>query len=782
MPTPSRFLALVTLLACVYMLTYSGTIESGDSFQLYDAVGSVVNFNDFLLDLSGGMRQPQTFATVEFYPFSTADAEPLQIILAAPLYWLAEHLPGIGLAHTGWLFNVVVSALAGGVLYLYALALGYSQRTGIMGALALGLGTILWAYSKSFFREPLTLLMILTAAWLAQRWRMSGYRSPGKLSGLLLVGAGVILAKATAVLVFPALLVIAAPDLSRLNRRRALLGFGTLLLLAGSLFLGLALFGEQIGVGERYNLAARFIENSYEFFPTALYSYLLSPGGSLWGTSPLLLLALPGLWWLYRAGKYRYVIAVPLAVLAFAVGYAYSSGAYWFGGMSWPPRFLVPVVPFLVIAALPVFERLSQRPIPRFLAVLTIVLVLYSLWIQMSAVSLWWGEYPRALPAEANGLIEWSGGLNNPLYFRWSIIPTLWETVPLDFAWTRTQQPLWALGFTALLLFCIGVLWRTAARLAYTLPFAFLLMTGIGLRLIYLDPYYLPPAAGLFSMLEQIERETAPGDVVLLNNREYERFFFNYARFGAGAARIATQPIQYGDRPSEVQPAEREAQNPAMLLRNLTILMIQKLTLTRERLWLLENRGPDFPWAVRPIERYMAQHYYPLRVIATDPAVRLIEYSTMPAPDPYDFRSPDHLTNLVFGERLRLIGFNLPGGITYAPGAVLPISLSWQAERPLEADYSIAWFLRAADGSPVAQGEDSRPGGGFERTSQWQVGAPLWDNRALRIPSDTPAGEYQLWVKVYALDASFTPQDLPVTGGEQIDGTIGLLPATIFIN
>lgn len=777
-PTGRLWAALVALLASVYLLTYSGTIESGDSFQLYDAVGSLVTFGDLRLDVASGMRQPQTFTPVEFYPFSTVDAEPLQILLAAPLYWLAHHIPGIGLGHTGWLFNVMIGALAGGCLFLYGRTLGYSQRASLAAALAFGGGTIIWAYSKTFFREPLALLMIVLAAWQAERWRASGYRRPGALVALLLAIVGVILAKATAILALPALVVIAAPSIQAANRRRILIAIASLTLLAGVVFALLALFGEQIGLGARYNPLARFIERSYEFFPVALHTYLLSPGGSLWGTSPVLLLALPGLWLLARRGQYRYVIAVPLLVGAFAFGYAYSSGAFWFGGMSWPPRFLVPVVPLVMVATLPVFERLFAPQRSRWLVAALSLLLVYSVWVQLSAVSLWWGEYPRALPPEADGLIEWGGGLNDIRYLRWVVLPRLWGDVPLDFAWTRTNQPLWAVGFGGLALTSLVVLLRGGRPrwLALSLLPLVVAMTGIGLRLIYLDPYYTASTDGLFPMLDHIERETGPGDVVLLSSREYERFFFNYGKFDATSARIVTQPMQPGDRPSPDQPAARTSNNPDQLLTNLTLLMIHQLTAARETLWLLENRGPDLPWAVRPIERFMAQHYYPLQIITTDATVRLIEYSTVDAPDPYSFRSPDYPGNMIFGDRLELVGYDLPLGTAYTPGQVVPLSLQWRALEPLEADYRVAWFVRAPDGTPIAQGQDSRPGGDFARTSTWEPGVPHWDNRALRLPADTPPGEYRIWLKVYRLDERFNPVDLAVRAAQQVDDTIGIIP------
>ena len=55
------------------------------------------------------------------------------MILAAPLYLLAQIVPGIGLVQTVYLFNVLVGAAAGCVLFLYALALGYRERTAAAG-------------------------------------------------------------------------------------------------------------------------------------------------------------------------------------------------------------------------------------------------------------------------------------------------------------------------------------------------------------------------------------------------------------------------------------------------------------------------------------------------------------------------------------------------------------------------------------------------------------------------------------------------------------------------
>ena len=215
-----------------------------------------------------------------------------------------------------------------------------------------------------------------------------------------------------------------------------------------------------------------------------------------------------------------------------------------------------------------------------------------------------------------------------------------------------------------------------------------------------------------------------------------------------------------------------------MLLTTDTIQLIYNLAATRDRLWLLVDGGPDLPWGVRPVERFMSAHYYPIRTIETGPITRLIEYSTISAPDMFAYREPDHLTDLAFGDHIRLIGFDLPAGRIITPGDVLALSTYWKTDAPLDENATIGLYLRDANGSAVAQ-VDAQPGGGFYPTSQWQVGVPVWDNRAIRLPGDLPAGTYQLWIKLYDFNADGSVRDLPVTAGDRIDDSIGVLPVQI---
>jgi hypothetical protein len=178
----------------------------------------------------------------------------------------------------------------------------------------------------------------------------------------------------------------------------------------------------------------------------------------------------------------------------------------------------------------------------------------------------------------------------------------------------------------------------------------------------------------------------------------------------------------------------------------------------------------------------MAAHYYPIgSPFETGPITRLIEYSTISAPDMFAYREPDHPTNLTFDDHIRLMGFDLPQGTDYHAGDVLALTTAWKTDEALPESATIGLYLRDANGNAIAQ-VDAQPGAGFYPTNQWQAGIPIWDNRAIRLPNDLPAGTYQLWVKLYDFKADGSVHDLPVTSGDKMDDSIGILPVQILVN
>jgi hypothetical protein len=478
-------------------------------------------------------------------------------------------------------------------------------------------------------------------------------------------------------------------------------------------------------------------------------------------------------------------------------------GEAWYGSVTYPPRFLVPAVPFLMLLALPVIEHMVNRKGAKdvqsgLLKFVFALLFIYGAWVAFNGAAYRWDTHDKLLP---QGMLLSQGEAAYDLrYAPWVLLPTLWGERPFDFAWVRTGQWGVPVSFGLLALGClIGIAWNTQPPLhvkkltgtptivlkplghipvgvSYGLPLlTFLVLVYITLRANYVDRLYWGENPELHAALQVIEEETQPPDIVFVTGREHIGFLFNYGV--VRGARLVGLPFQRGEQYSPEQPPQVEIGTLDERVDPSTPPLLRAAAAQRERLWLLTEFGPFHTWARRVVEHWMAAEFYPLQVIEVAPAVRLIEYTTA---TPFNEQTPlDIAVNLRFGEPITLQQVTLPLGDTYHLGEALPLSFYWQTDAALDTSYTIAWFL--ADETNVrAQGMDSVPQMGFMPTTAWQAGISIQDNRALRIPSDLPAGTYQLWVAMYPTGTDGS-QRLSVMGENTREGTIGILPIQIIV-
>lgn len=789
----SIFLLLVTLMASFYMLTYRGRIESGDTLRAMDALTSQSRYGDWLMDESVWFKYFFRVNRRSRFPLTPYDVEEkLNLWLALPLLKIAESIPRLGNIHTVWLFNVVLTSLNVGVLYWIVRATGYDDKVAVGVALTAGLATNMWAYSQTFFREPLVSLFVLLSILGLQ----VGYRR-GWLRWIVGIVVAVFLlslayqSKFSAIMMFPAIAVFALPYLPGLDNLKIQRLSIVLLMLQVLGFLIFIVFEPFAGIVQ--SLAARFNE-APELIGYALRVYVLSPGASLWGTSPILLLAIVGSVILLRRKQHRIVWMIWLAFVGYTAGHALVTGEDWFGGQSWPPRFLVPIIPVLMLATAPVLERILKQK-HKLLGALWLILLLYGIWIQFSSVSLMWYQYENTLPPESEGLTEWEPGFTQPQYFRWVVLPQRWNDLGLDFLWSRTGTQSWTVEFGVLMLCILATLaWmirHPKSRFWLMIP-----IFGIGwgglvlmnLRMVYdKDPVVQSQKPALHDAVDYVVANSKPDDILILPNNFYERFILNHLDV-APPRPIILQP-ELAEPASERQPAEVVSNNPNDWLPLSSVRVVHHIATNWDRFWYLANTSPFMTWSFRPFERYMALYYYPLREVELahpDETVRLLEYSTRsPAPNPFSTFNPDYATDLRYGDHIQLSGFHLPNGVRYDKGQVVELSLQWQTDTALEYDYTVAWFVTNAETDQVAvQGQDWMPQAGFAPTTSWQPHVSVWDNRALRLPDDLPGGDYEIWVLLYRYNPDTNETDrLPVTGEIVIDsGTIGILPITLMIN
>lgn len=779
-------MALFFLLTSVYMITYSGRLQFNDELQMLDVTGSIVEFGDERYDLAlwyvWTLYGPFNKDIGQRYALPTAPVEPMQSVAGVPFYWFSRLVDGTGTVHTVWLVNVLVTAAVGVLFFRFALLLGYDVATALIAALLLAFGTALWPYSRTFLREPLMAFFLLLAAYLLEqsnRGSLTHRRTVLYLAGVGIAMAFAFLTKESTLMVLPALLALRFPVFTHHPRWRRVLDISLIALLLLPLLLVITdilgyLIPQEVSLTALYALQPAYARE-------ALHTYLFSVGGSIWGTSPVVLLAVPGLWLLYRAQKRRCLWMIVLSVIGLAVGHAITAGEVWSGGATWPPRFLIPVLPLLMLAVLPVLGLLRHVPVLR---VPVVLLVLYSLWWQVNGLAFPWESYSRLLPAESNGLSEWSAGLNTLRYMRPSVLSTLWFEQPLDFAWVRTGVHLWPLLFVGLSVAAAILVWRPG-RSVWLLPGAWIVFSVLGLRMIVDDPLYLGEHEALHHITERLKQEEQSGDVVLLNTPQYHGYFLNHA--GLNKARIVSLPLAPGERGSFEENPGVVFDDPVELLRPETVDLLRGLAIQRERLWLLMDAGPFLPWRIRPLERYMADRYYPIRELNPEPpnaAVRLLEFSTIKAES--SERATVKATDLVFGESIAAASFMLPQGTAYRVGAVLPLTIFWQTDRLLAQNYNIALFLADqqgnvvfADGRPV-QGWDTPPAAGFAPMPEWEPGEYIKDNRALRLPEDLPPGEYELLLRLYTPESG-GEDALSVSGAGVISDGLAALPVTVVI-
>ena len=534
---------------------------------------------------------------------------------------------------------------------------------------------------------------------------------------------------------------------------------------------------------------ARFRLESTHLGP-ALRSYVLSPGAGIWGTSPIVLLALAGGVALWRQGRSRLVLAICLLSASYVFGHALSTGAHWFGGLSWPPRFLLPMLPVLMLATAPMAERLL-RPGHGRLRVLWCALLLYGAWIQFNSVALSWSHFGESLPAEAQKLSEWPPAMWQPAYFRWAVLPTRWPDLGLDFLWTRANLPLWGVTFSVLICVAGAALWFQLRSRPGKWRYAPLILAPLSIAAIYLnlhqaydrDPRTNSQQAALHEALDYLEAAARPNDVLLLPGNDYGNFILNHHL--AADPRVIVLPRPLAQAASDRQPAQVVSNNANSWFDVHSARAIQHAAGHHDRIWLLANTSPYMSWSFRPLERYLVLHIYLIQEVQLSQpydTVRLLEYSTeAPVFNPMSLYAGEIAADLRFGSDIEMLGIAAPAGSAYRAGEAVAFSLLWGSSRHLDRNYTVATFIAsAATGQPIAQGWDSPPQAGFAPTTEWTPGAPVWDNRAIRLPLDAPPGDYRIWVLLYYRDGgSGEIKRLPVSGAEVTgDNDIGVLPLT----
>ena len=312
--------------------------------------------------------------------------EPAQMVVAIPLYlWgraLAAGVQGV------MFFGAIVMAASAALIYLSLLELGCARKSSALGAFVFAFATAAWPYSRSFFREPLTILAYLLAFYGLFRYRPP---APRRLIWPALTGFALGLALTTkqiGVAIVPSLALLAVGDERRRTtddrrpttdegpgtkdearersiwgeRARALIAFAVplaIMLLLNRWYTATTLGGVETFARDvvDYTTNPQLSSSAPVRMLRAVVGLTISPYKGLLWFSPVLVLGLIGAVPFIRRRPWE-GLALLGAVAIHLLGY--SRYNYWSGGVTWGSRYMLQVVPFLILLAAPVWAWLAN--------------------------------------------------------------------------------------------------------------------------------------------------------------------------------------------------------------------------------------------------------------------------------------------------------------------------------------------------------------------------------------------------------------------------------------
>jgi hypothetical protein len=811
--------AIFLFVLAVYILTYTGAFKSNDERALFSGTDSFVKRGDFTVNqIYWDYTHVGMLTTAgDMVP----NYEPAQMIAAIPLYLWGRALDAA--VQGVMFFGAVVMAASVALVYLCLLELDYSRRASALGSLIYAFATMAWPYSRTFFREPLTALAYLLAVYGLLR-----YRPPAR-RGLLwpaVTGAALGLALTTkqiSVALIPTLLLLVVPcERHRPGTAKerigaalvALVPLGIILLLSRlytmSTLGGVQLFARDI---VDYTTNPQLSQSVPIRMLRAFIGLTISPyKGFLW-YSPVLLLGLVGAIpftrrYLWEGLAFLTLVGVHLL--------GYSRYNYWSGGVAWGSRYMLPVVPFLVILAAPVWAWLARDLTPLsppasaakglfqeggqevrlrlgrgILAGLVLLLVAISIVVQVLGISIDLRTYELKFLLDEAKIWGGIGEAIEARYMNPAYSPVLGHlrlllsgTQPLDFAWVQwRQEGTWALVPAGLVLslllvgLALGgliILWRRPARrrAATGRVGVAALIGGLGVATIVICSLLLTIYRRGDARFDPygVERFLKPMTVALDDVSCSGPRTLGKAR--CNDALLVPDPLLTDYFLNHLRaPLVWYALEP----RPVDTVLVEQLLSRYGRIWLARDRNAEADDAEdrRAWERYLTEHAYKLDEQRFGDWARLLRFSAAgraaeaasPGKELGEFTlehftlgmedaqlSPTQIARGAVQSDLEPLD---DGKVQARPGDTLQVGLRWRANRQPEANYT-AFVQLLDDQSRVRAQLDRWPGDGLYPTAALAANQVITDNLAL--PLEVPPGDYRLITGLYRGDTEGLPR------------------------
>ena len=351
----------------VYLLTGQGSIQSADGKIMYLLTQSMVEQQSLSFSEQVSLGDPEG---EKFSKYGIGMS-----LLAVPFYLAGKALSQVLPVETSYatlfsvsMINALVTSLSCLLIYRFGCErFNFSHRTSVMLALGYGLSTIAWFYAEDFMSEPVTSLLMLAAVFFFTG-DDEGHNNRHLIWAGGLMGLALTCRLATLVAVPGFLLYFIWK-----NKKPQWQQIRSLILDSGRFLIPIGFFIFLILI---YNYVRfhNIFETGYEKgFGTSGWTgfigILFSPGKSVFLYNPLLLvgcLALPVFF------KTRGKMALLFAWIVLSHLLLFSFWHSWYGGSGWGPRFMLVVLPYLILPVGFLLEKAASRVRLGIVAVLVI--------------------------------------------------------------------------------------------------------------------------------------------------------------------------------------------------------------------------------------------------------------------------------------------------------------------------------------------------------------------------------------------------------------------------
>jgi hypothetical protein len=589
---------LFFLLFFCFFLFYSG-VPGTDDEQLFASAAQSFS-------VTGRMTALQVYGNVRVHGYY-GNIAPLHPLVASLVYQLARWLQTGGL-QCFFLLSPFYVSLTAYLLARIAQKKGFSPSTIVVTILAFGFTTMVFPYTKTFFREPLAMLL-LTASYF--ELDNSLIKDKGRsinffhLSFSILFIVLAIWTKEFLIICVPPLFFFFFLGLKEGRQKRRRIDIHAKdkrflwgLLLVFCFFFLVVVFKDASG---RFSIS--YLNRLFSYIPLLSHNnFIQAFSGAFFSISKGFLVYSPVLFLLVlspfihtnKLNKMDFALAV-IASMGVAALQAFFYDSEWWT-FSWSTRFMLPVIPLWMIALFPVIEwMLAHRK--KVFRVLLISLMVVGLMIQFGALLVSSADYTQFLWE------HYHLRLSETNVVRFDAIPAIghwlvtFRGAPIDIAWVRILLAghVSAIWLPVLLfLGCLLIAWNIRNWEKLTLKMKRLFFLAIFLFSLFLpvlilesdraDPYYGGNQLAYQAFVESIDGKVTRDDLLLVGiyNQPLWYYFFNFA-----FPRLTWMSLP----PPHLTMNSINAIYPDMAE---TIAFIVKLKPSFQKIWLVSEK-PEIP-------------------------------------------------------------------------------------------------------------------------------------------------------------------------------------------